>query len=841
MKPCLAALALSSLTLAGESADLPVHLEESHAGAFYHLVEALPLNEPHTLVLIDAHSDASGIADSDAVRAAIRRGPTQEKRAKMLSQWRREGRIQCYDWLEPLMPAPLAEVIWVPKIRLTPAEVQKLEQEAREYLDGHQEALPREAGPLAARYRVMDLETWEKETASWTSERRVVASVDLDFFAEMPDAELEPALDRVMGALLKQRGLVDVTAAISSPYLRDAAQAEKLMSLFLDIVWRVPQARVSFEPFAKTGRDRSLMARLRERRGEVSPAFDVASAGPFLRSLLLQNGSLENIQHEPARVGDLLQSWAEDPFLPRLEVHGALRRPDGTWSLEAKGDARLEIKPEPVGAKVRWLALRAEQASYRLSDTDLGFASNAPRWLKHRLEVIAEGSAMQSLRQSALLPRLDANLHCGTLEVLAEVIRDGQIYRIPSVTLCVRAQGSRGLRAAWSEQFGLPYLFDSRVLQRDWRTGPEARWGADCANFITQGLRTEGWLLPWGSPADVLPFLEPVEAGAMTAETLLHMGSHLAAVWEDRPPLGTLNGGDLCVHHLEGLPELISYERLSTGRRPARHMRIKPPRKPLKLIFTGDVMMGRSVGVSLNQDAQPMARLRAAFQGADAVFGNLECTLSKEAAKHTEERLRLVASPGAAAYLGGVGFTAVSLANNHTKDLGKVGFEETQRMCHEAGLRTLSDRMELFDLGGHKLALLAWDDSRQPETKPLLQKVREAGAVADFVIVMPHWGTEHRLEPDERQLRIAESLFEAGADLIVGSGPHVVQRLQHTRAGSVAFSLGNTVFDGPGPDAEWANGALLEVTLETDAERPQPVRARLIHTLCDNEGSVSLR
>ena len=524
-----------------------------------------------------------------------------------------------------------------------------------------------------------------------------------------------------------------------------------------------------------------------------------------------------------------------------MEVHGALRRPDGTWSLESKGDARLEIKPEPVGAKVRWLALRAEQASYRLSDTDLGFASNAPRWLRHRLKVIAEGSAMQSLPQSALLPLLDGDLHCGTVEVLAEVIRDGQTYRSPPVTLCVRAQGSRGLRAAWSEQFGLPYLFDSRVLQRDWRTGPEARWGADCANFITQGLRAEGWLLPWGSPADVLPFLEPVEASAMTAETLLHLGSHLAAVWEDRPPLGTLNSDDVCVHHLEGLPELLSYEKLSTGRRPAKLMRIKPPRKPLKLIFTGDVMMGRSVGASLNQGAQPMAGLRAAFQGADAVFGNLECALSKEAAKHTEERLRLVAPPGAAAYLHGVGFTAVSLANNHTKDLGKVGFEETQRICHEAGLRTLSERMEFFDLGGHKLALLAWDDSQQPEIKPLLQKVREAGTMADFVIVMPHWGTEHRLEPDERQLRIAQSLFEAGVDLIVGSGPHVVQRLQHTRAGSAAFSLGNTVFDGPGPDAEWSNGALLEVTLETDTQRPQRVRARLIHTVCDDQGRVSVR
>jgi hypothetical protein len=522
-------------------------------------------------------------------------------------------------------------------------------------------------------------------------------------------------------------------------------------------------------------------------------------------------------------------------------VQGGLRRPDGTWSLEAGGEARLEVKPEPVGAKVRWLALRSEAAAYRISEVDLGFASQASRWLRHRLHGLTESADQKSLPQSLLNPLLDAQEHCGTVEVLAEVVRDGEVWRSPPVTLCVHAKGTQGARAVWSEQFGLPYVFDSRLLQRGWLTGPETRWGADCANFITQGLRADGWLLPWGSPADVLPFLEPVEDSAVTAETLLYLGSHLAAVWEDRPPLGTLNGDDVCVHHLEGLPELISYEKLSTGRRPAKLMRIKPPRKPLKLIFTGDVMMGRSVGLSLNQGAKPMAGLRAAFQGADAVFGNLECTLSKEAAKHTKERLRLVAPPGAASYLRGVGFTAVSLANNHTKDLGKAGLEETKRICHEAGLRTLSDRTELFDPGGHRLALLAWDDSQQPDMEPLLQKVREAGTTAEFVIVMPHWGTEHRLEPDERQLRIAQSLFEAGADLIVGSGPHVVQRLQHTRAGSVAFSLGNTVFDGPGPDAEWSNGALLEVTLETDAERPNIVRARMIPTVCDHEGRVSVR
>src|SRR3954463_15042920 len=79
---------------------LDIYFEESHAGSFYHLAEILPLEEPHTLVLIDAHSDASAIANSDAIREGIRKVPSAEARAVLFARWREKGAIQCYDWIE---------------------------------------------------------------------------------------------------------------------------------------------------------------------------------------------------------------------------------------------------------------------------------------------------------------------------------------------------------------------------------------------------------------------------------------------------------------------------------------------------------------------------------------------------------------------------------------------------------------------------------------------------------------------------------------------------------------------------------------------------------------------
>ncbi len=93
---------------------LPVYIEDSHAGSFYWLAEHLDLDEEYTLIHFDAHSDASGIFDSDQLRERLRRVGSLEERRNVLDQWRKTGAIQCYNWIEPLMPAPISRMIWVP-------------------------------------------------------------------------------------------------------------------------------------------------------------------------------------------------------------------------------------------------------------------------------------------------------------------------------------------------------------------------------------------------------------------------------------------------------------------------------------------------------------------------------------------------------------------------------------------------------------------------------------------------------------------------------------------------------------------------------------------------------
>src|SRR6266567_1103354 len=127
---------------------LPIYIEDNHAGTFYWLAQNINLDEPCTLILFDAHSDASGIFDSDKIRDALRNVASAQDRQALLDRWRCTGAVQCFNWVEPLMPAPVAKVIWVPTEKLSRPEIGGRTQGATELLDGHLEAAPRKSGSL---------------------------------------------------------------------------------------------------------------------------------------------------------------------------------------------------------------------------------------------------------------------------------------------------------------------------------------------------------------------------------------------------------------------------------------------------------------------------------------------------------------------------------------------------------------------------------------------------------------------------------------------------------------------------------------------------------------------
>ncbi len=107
----------------------------------------------------------------------------------LLDRWRSEGAVQCFNWIEPLMRAPIAKAIWVPAEKLSPAENRKRREAATALLDGHLEAAPRRAGSLRDAYVVSDFKNLEKH---FDPKRPLVVTIDLDYFAAVGAALPSP-------------------------------------------------------------------------------------------------------------------------------------------------------------------------------------------------------------------------------------------------------------------------------------------------------------------------------------------------------------------------------------------------------------------------------------------------------------------------------------------------------------------------------------------------------------------------------------------------------------------------------------------------------------------------
>ena len=269
----------------------------------------------------------------------------------------------------------------------------------------------------------------------------------------------------------------------------------------------------------------------------------------------------------------------------------------------------------------------------------------------------------------------------------------------------------------------------------------------------------------------------------------------------------------------------------------------EPALPTLTLALTGDVMLGRGVAQALDGDWEAaFAEVRPWLAGADLAFANLESPLttappplsSPPTMGGTEGgRYDLRAPPEAVAALRSAGFDVVSLANNHALDAGQAGLQETISTLSAASITPLVD-WEIGRLGNWETGKLgnwspmyqstnvpiyrglAFDDSTTPlDLEATTEVVAAAAEQADLVIVSIHWGGEYQAAPSPRQKHIAAVLADAGAAIIAGHGPHVLQRVEWVGETLVAYSLGNFLFDQPYP-ADCRQGAILRVTLRGD-------------------------
>lgn len=244
----------------------------------------------------------------------------------------------------------------------------------------------------------------------------------------------------------------------------------------------------------------------------------------------------------------------------------------------------------------------------------------------------------------------------------------------------------------------------------------------------------------------------------------------------------------------------------------------------IEINAVGDVLLARGIQRQVEKygEKYPFEKVTEALSGADLVFGNLENPLTDNC-KKAEKKYSLQARPRYAEILRAASFDVLSLANNHSLDCGSRGLLETIDNLEKEDLRWLGagrskddeNTPVYLEINEIKLAFLGFTDvspEKLAEGSPrvafanhenITSSIKVALQRADVIIVSFHWGTEYAARPNAEQIRFADAAVAAGADVVLGHHPHVLQGFQlvtRSNGGSpaiVAYSLGNFLFDSP--------------------------------------------
>jgi len=270
-------------------------------------------------------------------------------------------------------------------------------------------------------------------------------------------------------------------------------------------------------------------------------------------------------------------------------------------------------------------------------------------------------------------------------------------------------------------------------------------------------------------------------------------------------------------------------------------------RDSLSLIFMGDIM-GHVPQIHAALDPKTgkynyervFKELSPIIKSADFAIANLEVTLSGEPYAGYPK----FSSPDALALAcKNNGIDVLVTANNHACDRKKKGIVRTINVLDSLGIRHTGTFKNSSDRKKNNLLILSKNHIRVgllnytygtngvPAPKPtivnridtlvMLSDIQKSkSANLDKLIVLIHWGIQYQSEPSQSQLKMAKFLFKNGVDIIIGSHPHVVQKMEYTKKEGdtsehlIAYSLGNLISDQRTSKRD--GGAMLSLTLIKD-------------------------
>jgi len=238
----------------------------------------------------------------------------------------------------------------------------------------------------------------------------------------------------------------------------------------------------------------------------------------------------------------------------------------------------------------------------------------------------------------------------------------------------------------------------------------------------------------------------------------------------------------------------------------------------INVVLVGDTMLAHKAAPVIKKKGvdYPYENVSAFLLQADIAVGNLEGPVATVGEPVADKSFTFRPSPEVVKGMAGAGFDVFTLANNHSGDYGHEALLQTLDILKQNGIKfcgagkniTEARSPAMVKVKGKTFAFLSYSrtypfeffaEANKPGTANGLPRyfvpdIKKAKNNADFVVAAFHWSGEYVQQPRHYQRDLAKKAIDAGADVVIGHHPHILQGIEIYKNKPIAHSLGNFVF-----------------------------------------------
>jgi poly-gamma-glutamate capsule biosynthesis protein CapA/YwtB (metallophosphatase superfamily) len=271
-------------------------------------------------------------------------------------------------------------------------------------------------------------------------------------------------------------------------------------------------------------------------------------------------------------------------------------------------------------------------------------------------------------------------------------------------------------------------------------------------------------------------------------------------------------------------------------------------KKPIKIFFVGDLMLDRYIRKIAEKKGYPyiFEKIRGHLKEADLAVANLEGPITDNisasigTAVGEKNHLIFTFDKSISSILSESNIKLVNIGNNHILNFGKDGVDQTKNNLTSANINYFGEtgdesKTYIASINGYKIGFVNYNQFSSRSPARTLDNIKNIRNQSDILIVYAHWGMEYQARSNQAIRELGHRFIDSGADLVIGSHPHVIEEKEEYKGHMIYYSLGNFIFDQYF-SSETKKGLAVEVTISAENK----IEYNDIPLILDNNGQTRI-